>query len=327
MSNASLLLPYDYVADATKQVDKAQTRVVLLTMVIADHPATHSLIDALEKAAKRGVDVQVAADIFTYGEISGSFLPIMYYNKPARGVTAMVKRLRDAGVKFQWLGRARAIIFNGRTHIKWCIVDDVVYSFGGVNLFQGGTENIDYMLKQRSQELADKLVSETSRLLKADKAVTYYKSHQFEVEGNTFIIDGGILGNSLIYKRACELASEAKSVIFVSQYCPTGRLSDILKTKKSKLYFNSPENAALINRIVITWGMLRTKQKTSYKKLTYLHAKFIIFTMPDGSRVALSGSHNFNYTGVAFGTREAAIETRDPHLIDQLQKFCDTYVA
>jgi len=67
--------------------------------------------------------------------------------------------------------------------------------------------------------------------------------------------------------------------------------------------------------------------KTRYKKEPYLHAKFIIFTMEDGSKVAITGSHNFAYTGVLFGTREIALETTDPNVIEQLESFYRQYVA
>ena len=67
--------------------------------------------------------------------------------------------------------------------------------------------------------------------------------------------------------------------------------------------------------------------KTLYKKKPYIHAKFIIFTMKDGSKVAISGSHNFAYTGVLLGTREIAIETTNKDFIGQLESFYKKYIA
>jgi cardiolipin synthase len=49
--------------------------------------------------------------------------------------------------------------------------------------------------------------------------------------------------------------------------------------------------------------------------------------MEDGRRVAISGSHNFAYTGVLLGTREIAIETDDERIISQLERFIETDVA
>jgi cardiolipin synthase len=49
--------------------------------------------------------------------------------------------------------------------------------------------------------------------------------------------------------------------------------------------------------------------------------------MADGSKVAITGSHNFASGGVWLGTREIALETRDPHIIEQLEQFVVDYLA
>jgi cardiolipin synthase len=48
--------------------------------------------------------------------------------------------------------------------------------------------------------------------------------------------------------------------------------------------------------------------------------------MKDGTKRAISGSHNFAYTGVLLGTREVALETADPTIIRQLETFLDEEV-
>ncbi|MDB5160253.1 MAG: hypothetical protein JWO99_516 [Candidatus Saccharibacteria bacterium] len=323
-----LVLPPDYIAQATELVRIAQNRVFLIAMVVADHPATHELIEALEEAAKRGVSVTVTADIFTYGEVSGGFLPIRYYSPGVKEVNLMVKRLKAAGVKFQWLGRGHVTLLNGRTHSKWCVVDDTCFVFGGVNMYQGGVaENIDYMFRLQNNHLADRLAYEQGRIVKAERASTNYPSVTYELEGNSVLIDGGIIAHSVIYRRATELAKEASHIIFVSQYCPTGKLARIFKKKNVSLYFNRPEQATSLNKALIMLSMFTSGFKTLYKKDRYLHAKFIIFTMEDGSKVAITGSHNFAYTGVLFGTREIALETSDPKIISQLESFYKKNIA
>ena len=54
--------------------------------------------------------------------------------------------------------------------------------------------------------------------------------------------------------------------------------------------------------------------------------KFIIFTMPDGEKVTLTGSHNFMRGSGIMGTREIALETSDPDVIKQLEAFRKKYV-
>ena len=312
---------------ATEAVNTATRRVYLMSMVTADHDDTHELISAIMNAAERGIEVVVAADIFTYGEVGGGFLPFRYYSHGARDANRMVKKLKKSGVRFHWLGRGRVTIYHGRTHSKWCVVDDTLFTFGGVNLYEEGVQNIDYMFQMKDARLADRIVEEQKRIQKAENRSANYPSVIYEQDDLTVLIDGGIIGQSVIYRRAVELAEKAATITFVSQYCPTGRLSRILAKKPTTLYFNRPSQAEGLNRVVIRIGQFMSGLKTSYTRARYLHAKFIIFTFPDGSKAALTGSHNFAYTGVLLGTREIALETYDQKIIAQLEKFITTDVA
>jgi cardiolipin synthase len=316
-----LLLPSDYVSDAAKHIREAKTRVSFLSMIVTDDDSTDELIDALSDAARRGVDVEAAADMFTYGEIGGFFLPTQYRTKQSRATNRMSKRLIKSGAQFTWLGRSHATIFSGRTHIKWCVVDDTVYSFGGVNLYKEGIENIDYMFKVEDGALATKLIDEYHRLARADAGGYAYRSHSFQHGDDTILIDGGFFGDSIIYRRICKLTAGAQHVTLVSQYCPTGKFSRLLKATSSQLYFNTPHHANYINSLVIRAGMFFTGNKTLYKKSQYLHAKFIIFDMKDGRHIAITGSHNFVNAGVLLGTREIALQTENPQVIAQLRHF------
>lgn len=318
---AKLLLPAAYIDDVTEKIKQAKNRISILSMVVADDPATDELIDALASAAERGVDVEVAADIFTYGELGGFFLPTRYRTKKSRETTMMSRRFRKSGVRFTWLGKSRVLLASGRTHIKWCVVDDVVYSFGGVNLYEKGINNNDFIFRTQDQELADKLLDEYSQLVKADSGNYSVRSHQFNYGSNKILIDGGVFFDSIIYRRACKLAAESFKIRLVSQYCPTGKLGRLIKETNSELYFNPPQNANFINSVVIKLGMLLSGNKTLYKKHKYLHAKFMIFETYDGRKVAITGSHNFVFAGVMLGTREVALETEDPRIINQLESF------
>ena len=322
-----LLSPTQYVREAADAVNKANTRVYLMSMVTADHEATHALIAALEAAAKRGVEVVVAADIFTYGEVGGGFLPFRYYSHGTRSTNRMVKQLKKAGVRFHWLGRGRVTLYHGRTHSKWCVADDTVFTFGGVNLYEDGVRNVDYMFTFTDAAVAERLILEQQRIQKAESQSTNYHSTIYEHEDMTILIDGGIIGQSVIYKRAVELAEKATHVTFVSQYCPTAKLALILKKKPSDIYYNRPVQADGLNQIVIRLAQFVTGIQTQYRKHRYLHAKCLIFTFEDGSKTAITGSHNFAYTGVLLGTREIALETSDPAIISQLESFIAKEVA
>lgn len=322
------LLPApSYIQDATDQIRRSKRRIAVLAMVIADHPATHEFFQAVLEAARRGVEVHVAGDIFTYGEVSGSFLPIRYYSPPARSTSHMVKLLKRAGVHFQWLGRSQISILSGRTHSKWCIVDDVVYTFGGVNLFETSiTDFVDYMFKVRSPILTDRLFAEHLQIERVNRTGGLVRSHQFDIGNDHILVDGGIFGDSIIYRRALDLAESAQRIRYVSQYPPIGRLARLIYEKQDGLYFNEPKNTSPLNRMIIRISMFRNRLQTQYRGPAYLHAKFIIFYMADGTRVALTGSHNFNFGSVALGTREIALETRQASIIDQLESFLETKI-
>lgn len=316
-----LISPTEYIKQAAKAATHAKKHIYLLSMVFADHPETHELINAVEAAAKRGIHVVIAADVFTFGEVSNGFLPLRYYSAGTSATNKMVKSLKKAGVQFSWLGRDRMTYLSGRTHSKWCVVDDTIFSFGGVNLYSNGIQNKDYMFKTTDARLAERLIEEQQRILKAERKTVNYPSVAYEHPRMDVLFDGGFIGQSIIYRRACELAREASHIVFISQYCPTGTLARILKKKPTELYYNKASQAKGLNKFAIAVSQYLSGLSTAYTQEAYLHAKCLIFTMPDGTKKAITGSHNFAYTGVLLGTREVAIETSDKDIVAQLEVF------
>ena len=57
-------------------------------------------------------------------------------------------------------------------HAKRClVVDDIAFSFGGVNLYGHDlTNNVDYMIMMKDERLADDLAHEMNQITKADRA-------------------------------------------------------------------------------------------------------------------------------------------------------------
>lgn len=326
MAHARILTPPEYLRDIVEKINRAQVRVCILAMMIVDDETTSPLINALEQAARRGVRVKMAADVFTYAELSGFIMPTRYRTKIGRDTDDTIKRLRKAGVDFTWLGMQSMTLLNGRTHSKWSVIDDTVYAFGGINLYQEGLENTDYMFRVHDAELAAKLWHEYGAIMHANRQGYNYHSHFFASSVGTVLVDSGMFGNSLIYKRVCELAEQATSVILISQYCPTGKLSRILKKRNARLYFNPPARATPLNRILIATSMLLTGSTSLYVRTNYLHAKLMLFTMADGSEIAITGSHNFVRSASLLGTREIALQTSNRAIISQLKAFAESRV-
>ncbi len=321
-----LMLAQDYIADATELISRATTRVYLMALTIAEGRETDALISALVTAAKRGVHVHVAADVFTYADAAGTFLPQRYQSRRRRASSSLARLITEAGGTFTWLGRERGLIFRGRTHTKFCVVDDVAYSFGGVNLDDQGATNIDYMIKVHDDRLANDLVSVYRRVQDMNAAERGHRSRVYTYGKDHVLVDGGLVGDSLIYRRALKHARKAQRVLLISQYCPTGELGEIIKTKPHEFYFNPPSNASFFNHILIRASMLTNRTSTKYRGKQYLHAKCIVFYLNNGKRVAITGSHNFVWAGVMLGTREIALQTKNPDVIDAIEDFFVTHV-
>ena len=183
------------------------------------------------------------------------------------------------------------------------------------------------MIRLTNRELAEQLFTQHLRMLRADLSGHALRHHTLKIDNqSTALIDGGLIGDSVIYRRACDLANQATTITLVSQYCPTGKLNRILRSKGATLYFNHWRNAAWVNKVIIQIGMTLTHQQSLYSHNRYLHAKFILFTMPGGKKIAITGSHNFMFGSVILGTREVALETSDPVIIKQLEHFLTTQV-
>lgn len=324
-SNFKLLTSTQYIKDLTDSVTKAKSRVAIMCLTLTDDPTTHKLVLALKAAAKRGVDVNIAVDVFTYNELGGYFSPFKRFSQDSRKATTMANQLKRAGITFTWLGRRHKINpFRGLTHIKWSIVDTTTYSFGGVNLYKEGIDSTDFMLRSPDPLLAEQLYEQHLAVVSSHHL--QYPGFMAKTPYGTIYVDSGRPRDSIIYNRILELAATAKHSIVVTQYCPTGELAALLKLGDSDIYFNQPKNTYPATRLLIWFAQVRTGLRTLYRHKKYVHAKFIIFTMPSGEKIAITGSHNFAHSGVLFGTREVALETSDPSILKQLETFLNTHV-
>ncbi len=326
-STFTLLEPKAFLADAIAAINTAEKRIFVLTMILDRDSTTEPFFTAIEQAAKRGIPVEMAADTFTYTELSGHFHLSSQFNEEIRAVMNIRRHLAKHGVHFNWLGNYASTLITGRTHSKWLVIDDVVYSFGGINLYKVGFSHTDFMIKTTDATIANRLLQEQTRILAADKAGHAYRSYSFGDEINRVLVDGGFLGDSIVYRRACRLITQSKRVTYVSQYCPTGKLGRLLKKVDSKLYFNPWNKADSMNAVFIRLASYFSGHVTNYTRDNYLHSKFILFELTTGEKVAITGSHNFANGGIWLGTREIALETRDPQLIAQLERFFRHHIA
>ncbi|WP_156156079.1 hypothetical protein [Demequina maris] len=116
LAPAQLLVGEDYVSDATRRIRDAKRRVLLTTLTIAHDHRTDDRSEALVWAARRGVEVSVAADVFTYADAAGTFVPTGYRTKAWRKSDTLASKLIREGVRFTWLWREKGLPWRRRTH-------------------------------------------------------------------------------------------------------------------------------------------------------------------------------------------------------------------
>lgn len=326
----TLLSPPDYIESLTRDIDRATSRIYIAALVVMNDEATHELISSIEAAARRGIEVNIAMDIyFTYREEFVTAKSGFSLKSRLRNMRELKKRLERSGAKIRWLGQFGSFLFSRRTHLKWSIIDSTIYSFGGVNLYSESIhQNSDYFFQVKSKSLADQLASEHLRVIKTDKLGRGYRSHLFGTPEHRVLVDGGNMFDSIIFRHVLQYSEEATRIIYVSQYSPAGKLAGLLKRNPdNEIYFNSHKSLRdRISRVLSRISVAINNIDNNYAGSRYLHAKFMIFEMPDGQNIAITGSHNFIAVGATLGNREVALETTDEHVIASLQSFLDKYV-
>ncbi|HXH27362.1 MAG TPA: phospholipase D-like domain-containing protein [Candidatus Acidoferrum sp.] len=309
----------DYPAELLALISQAKQRIIIAAMLVCADDRTAPILDALEAALARGVRVYILGDVY--------FRVFREGNKrwQQRLTVAETERrlglLRQKGAQVVLYGRLGLNPFKGRSHLKVTIVDDTVYSFGGVNFVGKAFENADYMLRHADRRLADKLDQLVTNAPHTHEDMTWLIDSQ-----TTLLFDGGQPGVSVIYRTVCELAARAKRIYYVSQMVPSGELAQRILDTEYVAYFNRPQQSSKYVALSLVLDNPFGRLKNRYHRRQYLHAKFMLFELKDGTKTLVSGSHNFSERGVRYGTQEIAIRSTDEKLWEQLYDFLKTSV-
>lgn len=317
----------EYYGRVIRDIQQAKTAVTMVAYLFIWGETTERLFTAIEEAAARGVRVKIVFDTISRYYVSRG-LPGNPFRQPddqrLSETLATIERLRAAGSEITEIGRIGLNPYRGRCHTKFSVVDDVVYAFGGVNLYDEAFTHVDYMLRVEDAGLAREL-EHLAGVIAEDKPADDVEQ-RFD-KHSTLLIDGGVPGRSIIYDRACELARQASNVWYVSQFFPTGRLAPLLRQAKAACYITRPRHSPVHIGAMLTADRLRTRLRNRYRGQTFIHAKLILFERQDGSRALITGSHNFSWQGVAYGTKEIALCSTDPVLWEQLHNYIQTEVT
>ncbi len=301
------------------KIPQASQRIIIAVMVMSAGRHTDKLFDLLRDALGRGVKVHIVLDKWSKlslarekGMSSKAFTQII------KCTVLQLEDLQMLGATISWVGTIGPNPFKGRCHIKIAVIDDFIYSFGGVNFNDAAFEHIDFMfttqdsgqagvLQTLVQNIAENALLKDCEIMLGTKA--------------SLLFDAGQPGVSIIYERACALAAQAKKIYYISQMCPSGRLGMLIRQTDHICYFNRPLQGSIFLTASLVIDMFRSGLRTNYHRNEYLHAKCILFVMKDGSKQLLSGSHNFSWRGVAYGTQEIALHSLDVQLWDSVYTF------
>lgn len=334
--NYAVLTKADYFTDLIGSIQRTRSgdRVSLSTMIFhPDKPYIRKLVRSLSSAAERGVRVTFTVDAFSflirYGMQPG---PLYFHRKlPQRlsGVFAerqnALKKIIDAGGQVAVINKPSNIFknpFAGRSHIKYAIVNDVVYA-GGCNL--DAANQLDFMVRYAHAPTADWLHNMTAKLCVDDTIIGCFGTDDItrQIDVSTdLILDVGVQNQSQIYDQAIGLIDSAReSIIITCQFFPFGKTARHLAAARArgvqiKIIYNHPAKpehgflASMLHRYVLIKEkrLLPTEFFTDMlpKKHKFLHAKMLI--TDQGSII---GSHNFLFTGVQLGTAEVAVCSKD----------------
>ncbi len=301
-------------------IPDAKKRIVIHAMVILWGPRTKQLVPLLEAASSRGVQVHVIGDIFTKVHAMQPRLSRPKFSMGWKDTLAINENLRQSGARVTYIGKLGVNPYARRTHSKITLIDDHVLTFGGINFSDDSLDNADYMLQMHDHGLADRLY-ELSKDIERDNPSILPDIHQKIVPGATLLFDGGNPGESVIYQAACDAVSQAKKVYFVSQMCPSGRLAKLITARAHECYFVRPSQTEFPSNIALRIDQKRFGIRNLYTGDTYIHAKFILTEGHDGSRHIISGSNNFSWRGIAYGTKEIAVHSTDRALWQTFYNF------
>lgn len=233
-------------------------------------------------------------------------------------------------------------------HVKIAVADNEAW-FGTMNL-----RGIDFSLSNFMMKVTDphfvgviKEVFEQTKsgVLGEDKI---YPKYDDAGEIDTMLmLDTGVKGRSVIFEKALTMArslAPGDQFTFIGQWPPVegrlgravyGDLMDILNAQtragvKGKYLMSREEDLHPTQKGTRYLQRKAKEMEAGDPNMTAInltrstHAKGFLITRADGSREVLFGSHNLTKWTVRNGTRELAMWSKDPEIVDQFANFIDT---
>ncbi len=314
----TLLPAPEYYTRLQQVISTAKKRVVIEAMVVLMDGRTEAFVPLLLDALGRGVRVRIVGDTYSRFESRTAGIANRGAHFSWQKTALAAEQLHKAGAEVIYFGKLGLNPFSGRCHTKITVVDDTAFTFGGVNFSDSHFDYRDLMLECQNATLADRLDNIVREIENAGKQSNLTEKLD---ACTTLLFDGGAPRHSAIYQKACEIIAEADKVYYVSKMCPSGQLAKLLTKAEAHCYFNRPELEGLPANLAIMWDQRRFDIKNLYTGSHHIHAKIILTEGRDGSRHVISGSNNFSWRGIAYGTKEIAVHSTDPVLWQTFYNF------
>ncbi|OGK18547.1 hypothetical protein A3D80_01170 [Candidatus Roizmanbacteria bacterium RIFCSPHIGHO2_02_FULL_40_13b] len=341
--NKYLYTPYEFITDLIDNIDRAHDTVWIQTMYFETGNHTKLLEKALIRARKRGVEVKIYIDWITEKYANGeldifpSFSKVRRTsNKNTRHASRMMFELFEKNsIEVIFTNQPntiqRIVPIVGRNHIKLFLVDQVGW-IGGMNLGDKNFESIDLMVKMQNISVVQSLYNQFLKINSLSLSQDHMVTCDFE---NNLLVDKGLRGQSIIFKKALELTSHAQSnIIYISQFTPDSELlSNIIESakqginisiitsyKKDKVYSQFPFNC------IYSYFIHKIKSYPNIKlvhKNQHVHAKLLIVD----EKEVLFGSHNMTKLSVFLGTQELSLYSRDKELVTELTEYAHSLMV
>jgi phosphatidylserine/phosphatidylglycerophosphate/cardiolipin synthase-like enzyme len=302
-----------------------------------------NLMEHLNAAARRGVDVRLMIDSYTFLGYAGLLPgPLFFYPRltrvlwwPFRGFYKALQELEHSGgvvVLSNLPSRPFTNPLGGRSHIKFACVNDYAYT-GGCNL--DSDDSLDVMIGWK-----DKVTAEYLRGLITDVATKQTISQVLrgkdvvrELESKTdLLVDAGVAGQSKILDTSLKLIDEAeREILLTCQYFPNSVTAEhLLAAHQRGVKVRIIYNLARKHRFPYSIGhwiverrlRRRLPQEFFADRLPayrdYLHAKILV-----SEKASMIGSHNYIKPGVDLGTAEIAVLSTAPGFITATRSIVD----
>jgi len=320
-----LLNNIDYFKALYSQIGTAKRRIVIHAMVVLWGGQTETLLPLLEEALTRGVEVHIIGDVYSKYETQKAKWSKDNETYSWKHTAAINERLIEQGAHVTYVSKLGVNIFKGRCHSKLTVIDDTVFTFGGINFSDAHFTFQDFMFEIHNADFAQQAYDIAADIAQHPFGPRPNITRRID-DNTTLLFDGGTPRESVIYDAACAAVANAQKVYFVSKMSPSGELATLLSQTDSKCYYNRYDIESLPDNLAIVFDEARYHTKNRYEGSKHIHAKFILCENADGTRELITGSNNFSWRGIAFGTKEIAMHSTNHKLWDTVYDFLQSEI-